>query len=225
MARRRFNKKRTTRRKPLRRIFRRSGPSKVIVRGAGKVFADRYFCNLRYNYVSTMVPAAVTDYRQLAVNGAFDPYLGVGGGQPMGFDQLSALYLKYRIHSSKIRIKACNLTAIPVALIVYPESSSSAPVSIENDREQRYSKEKLISAVTAGGTTTLNHAISVKKLFGTKQLDDIYSGICATANPSATAAWNVAVYSVDGTTNVSVPVQIMVEYNIEFYDPVRLGVS
>lgn len=196
-----------------------------MVKGPGKVFADRYFCNLRMNYVSTL-SGATSDYRQLAINGAYDPYLGTGGNQPMGYNQLSELYLRYRVHSCKIKIVGVNLTAIPAYVIVYPCSTASVPVSIQNDREQRYSKQTTVGAVSGTGLLKLTSSIATKKIFGEKNIDDTeYVGITANANPVNTAAWNVSAYSSDGSTNLNMPIQIMVEYNIEFFDPVRLAIS
>lgn len=49
--------------------------------GAGTVIADRLSCN-----------------------GLYDPYIGTGGHQPRGFDELMSLYKKYTVIGSKIKV-------------------------------------------------------------------------------------------------------------------------
>lgn len=218
--------RRKTRKSNLRKRFsrRKARASKVLVKGPrGMVFPDRYFCKLRYNHLATL-SGTTTGYTQIYGNSCYDPLVAVGGGQPMGFDQLSQLYLKYRVHRCDIKIRAVNQLAVPVYITCYPLTTTSAPAGLESDLEQRYSKSKVCTALNAGGYTTLTNSMKTKKLFGVNFLDDIYEAFTST-NPSAYWCWNVGAYSTDGATNMQINLSIEVTYYVEWKNPVRLAVS
>lgn len=222
------HKKAYRRKAKARRSSNGRGPSRTVVRGGGgKVFNDRYFCKLRYDYITTAA-GLTSQYYQIAHNGMFDPYLGAGGGQPMGFDQLAALYLKYRVYCSDIRLDMQNLGTIPAWAIVYPLTSTSVPASLESDIEQRHSRHTSVQALSGGGRGTLRARISTKTLWGRPSkgivTDDLFAAF-TTANPVNTSVWNISFYSVDGATNLNLPFNFTVTYWCEFYDPVRLALS
>lgn len=235
MAYRSYRKKATsrrsyaTKRKSYSRYSRKrmSRPSVVRVKGpAGTVFADRYFTKLRYMSVGSF-DAGISDYFQFTQNGMFDPEYATGGGQPMGFDQLSSLYLKNRVHASKITISCTNLSAVPAICVVYPLTTASVPNSIEADSEQRYSRRATIASVNGGkANIVLKNSIMTKKLWGMQSItqDDLFTSSNA-SNPTNLGIWNVSAYSLDGLTSLNCAYQIMIEYACEFYDPVRLARS
>lgn len=213
--------------RPRYRSKRKSKPTYTVVRSpVGGIFNDRLFTKVRYNYLYTMTGASLPSHNiQMRLNGPYDPVAAAGGGQPLGWDQLSAMYLKYKVHHCNITIKANNLTTVPTYIVCYPVSTASPAVGLQSDTEQRYSKNRLISGSAGGGTGILKNAMTVKKLFGEKMLDDQFEALTASAVPTQQGYWNVSCYSVDGSTAVNMPVMISVEYFVEFTDPVRLGLS
>ena len=49
-------------------------------------------------------PNANVQYYAFGVNCLYDPYLALGGGQPLYFDQLSAIYNHYTVMRSRIKV-------------------------------------------------------------------------------------------------------------------------
>lgn len=57
----------------------------------------------------------------------FDIDPAIGGQQPNGFDEWSALYELYRVNHVKLTVSVENLEATALAFLVFPTSTSSDP--------------------------------------------------------------------------------------------------
>jgi len=75
---------------------------------------------------------------QFRLNGLFDPDFSLGGHQPMGFDEWSAFYGRYRVKSAKCKIRAVSNTTVnvPMAVIAYPSNSSATVGNLSAALEQ-----------------------------------------------------------------------------------------
>jgi len=73
--------------------------------------------------VTLDLPEVYSNLRELQfrLNGLFDPDFSLGGHQPMGFDEWSAFYGRYRVKSAKCKIRAVSNTTVnvPMAVIAY----------------------------------------------------------------------------------------------------------
>lgn len=82
-------------------------------------FADKYRCNLRYCQTGSIDPSNTNfAFHTFCVNSLYDPDTTGGGHQPMGFDQLAAIYNRYLVTGAKLsctfesRTATTNQTAI-----------------------------------------------------------------------------------------------------------------
>lgn len=104
----------------------------------------------------------------LAVNNAYDPNFTGVGLQPLGFDQYSALYSRYRVIRVRYEIDVANRGANPLRYGCYPSPQSTLPAdpnawTIQNAATQ----VKLMSASTGGmAVGRLSGSIDLPKLFG-----------------------------------------------------------
>jgi len=48
---------------------------------------------------------SITQFYGIRMNGAYDPVLAIGGGQPTYWDYFASLYRKYNVLGSKITVK------------------------------------------------------------------------------------------------------------------------
>lgn len=213
----------------VKRRARRYAPRSKIVRynnrgPKGMIFPDQYTTKLRYNELFSF-GGAPQGYRQYRANSCFDPVLALGGGQPMGYDQLSALYLRYRVNSCSIKVNFSNLTNVPCYVVAYPLTTSSIPAGLQNDLEQRYSKNKMLGGNASRGFCSLTNSVNIAKIMGQPTiLDDKYQSSTG-SDPLQVIYWNISIYSVDSTTLLNVPASIEITYHVTFTDPVRLGIS
>lgn len=85
-------------------VRRRGKVTRSVIRSPG--MPEQLFVKLNYSQeVSTTVGTAVFLYHDFKINSLFDPdYTGVGH-QPIGFDQYSAFFKKYRVYGMKYNIE------------------------------------------------------------------------------------------------------------------------
>lgn len=123
-----------------------------------------------------------------SLNGCFDPYTGVGGHQPRGFDEYSAMYKRYLVHGCKyvISFSTASDTATTAAAvniractIVGPEHVNAQFTNISDIEEwsqrpdvqiRNISRNSAISSAaanhwTAKAGTPVKGYVSMKKMF------------------------------------------------------------
>lgn len=77
-------------------------------------FPNKYVCKVNYSEEFTLDASAVTAVQAFRANSCFDPNLTGIGHQPMGFDQLCALYTRFIVLGSKIRVTAIDTNTAAV---------------------------------------------------------------------------------------------------------------
>lgn len=127
-----------------RRGYRR--PRNVIVNPSKSLITPRYFTKLEYSeplgVVSGLGPAI--SWTQFKSNSCFDPFAAVGGHQPMGYDQLTSFYEKYRVHAVLVVVKSRTVVTAagqnPNAALVIQQYKNPTPFvtnlgTAEEDRQ------------------------------------------------------------------------------------------
>jgi hypothetical protein len=83
-----------------------------VPRSPNQLVPERFRTTLTYVDYTTLDPAAgVFSTVVYSPSSLFDPYVPVGGHQPMGFDQLAALYAHYVVDKCHIHIQVLPTTA------------------------------------------------------------------------------------------------------------------
>jgi len=142
---------------------------------------------LRYDdfrAVTASVNQAVYVYR---INSVFDPdFMGVGG-QPGGFDQLKALYGRYRVMAFKYKFELEVITASDAAsLVCAPVDSSSFSTTAEAVADLRHAS-KVSSAQFGSAKAVVQGMWHVGELLGYSDLSVLANtnmDAAVTANPS-----------------------------------------
>lgn len=168
---------------------------------------------------------------QFAFNGLFDPDIAVGGQQPVGFDQLMAVYSQYRVTACKCTITAsfinpalttnytCYLRL--TARSQYPTAINTWPGAFAQPNT------KFLTLVQQEGIVSVSQNMSVKQLVGpsTDTTDVLYSGNAGT-NPSQLAVWEFSGYSPNATaTPIQVEVMVRLTYTADFFAPQAVNIS
>ena len=186
----------------------------------GKGFPDRLTTNVVYSDSFILDPSAVTPtpYKTYLLTSGFDPDNALGGGQPTYWDQLAAVYSRYKVNGAKITAtfsKSSTITANEGPYICGIECSDSTSLPTTN-------AGVLISLLT------LHFVSSVKKMAASRLLQLIllrtYFQISwitfklMTQNPVIN--WYAKVFASPQGVDIEKPINVIViiEYNVTLSD-------
>jgi hypothetical protein len=198
-------------------------PSTAIIKQPSG-FADRTVVKLdysnRYAFTNT---AGITSAIVFNGNSIYDPdhTTGVGAGSAFGFTEWSAIYGKYRVHGSSIKVIAAysGSSTMPVWVGLLPHSAYSTPTTVEPFSELPYSQNAMITPNSR--PANLKSYMSTSKLFGIPRAtflgDSRYEGTNS-ADPAIPWAWTLATRPMDITTATVTYIWVKIRYYVELYD-------
>lgn len=219
MSRPKMPRNRRFRRRPARRPRRAMSGRTVNVNRSLQPIPQRYICKMKY--CETNVSGALNGQYVYNINSVYDPDRTGIGHQPYGFDNLANLYNRYRVIKCGWRIES-------------PLGDTDSPRSIHaiasNDPSitwgtASYIREnprcKYITVVPGGTAKTLSGWVTMPSLTGrtTAQYmaDDRYQAQ-VTTSPAEEALLYVFVSNVNGNPLGNIPIQVTLEYTVEFFD-------
>jgi len=167
--------------------------------------------------------ANLTTWTTWRVNALFDPRFAIGGGQPMGFDQLMAIYMKYTVVGAKVTFAVTGGTnhfnngwmGINIR-----DPVSSAVTTTADSITSQYSKSAPWGLHHGTSIVTLN--FDGPKYFNATDIvsDDTLAGT-SVQDPIRVAladCW-VGCDQAPVTPNNIVNVMVKIEYDAFFYEP------
>lgn len=194
---------------------------------------------MRYRTWIALDPATAgaLGYYVFRANSIYDPDYSAAGHQPMGYDQLSALYAHYVVLSSTIvaRYRHFEATDKYLAVTGVLLSSSYTPVTnlwttlVEQPRDV-CSSQYSDSATSTSGQPLLSlrgPVYNAKKFFGVKDPQDAAStiGASVTTNPSDGAYFIFWTQSPQGFNISSFPVAFELDYEVLLFEPEEIAAS
>lgn len=217
----RYSKKRTAVKKMWKR--RPRGRRTVNVNRALSPFAQRYITKLKYS--QPFVIDNFTPNYQFNLNSIFDPDRSGVGHQPYGFDQLAAIYNRYRVISCSWNINAISGTS---AFRIAALPSNDAPLSLNMSYICENPRAKWAIQLPGGDTKTLRGKTYIPSLVGRTKAqylaDDRYQSL-TTGSPSELALLNILVKDLQDGVGSGGQCVITMEYTVEFFDANVLGQS
>ena len=214
-------RRRRTRRRRRRRPYRKrpkknTRPSILTVTGLGNIMPDKLRCKLKYTVRQHHNFASIVGNYIFNANSLHDPDRTGVGHQPMGFDQLKAMYNRYKVYacSYKATISSPNT---PLWVAAGFKNGSAPFASVEENDESAHSKSVLVSD---GGQNqrTLKDYIGMKKLYGRTHLSDADGAVVSTS-PTEVAVIGFNYEASNGATNITgVSVVYEIVYYAEFSD-------
>jgi hypothetical protein len=178
---------------------------------------------------------ASRDY-QFKINSLFDPDFTGTGHQPKGFDQLAALYQRYRVYRVKYQIDFVSIGNTtpgyyPLYLGVAPTNSLTGFTSISDHMETPFAHHRLYQGVASDGITgssALKGSVDLAKLNGKTRMaydaDDTTQALVSTS-PTEIIHLHVMMQSLDNSTNFAGYFTVKLSFDVEFTDPVQLAQS
>lgn len=210
---------RVIRRKPR---VRRGISRRVPVGVSRQHYAKLLYCDLD----SSSVP--VTSYVTWGYQSSlFDPYVALGGHQPMFFDQYAAMYRRYTVMGIAYQLEVVidQASSGPLFVTVTPSGVGVSSTTLSVARERPGTRE---CCVTTSNRGRMKGYMSVAKLLGVNRrkllTDDQYSA-AVTANPSQMCYLGLQAWNPSGTAAIIAHVSLRLIYYCRFYDPTDPGQS
>lgn len=168
--------------------------------------------------------AFLTNWHTFRCNGLFDPRFAIGGHQPMGFDQLMAIYSKYTVVGAKMTFQVCTGTQTfnnGTFGINIRDPAAAAVTTSESAIESQYSTYNTFGYLQDTRKCVLN--FDGPKYFNANDIvdDDTLSGTLTT-DPARVALadfWVAPDNAPPASPNNTVIVIVKIEYDAYFYEP------
>lgn len=211
-------------RKPTNRRFKKR--STVNTNRALAPFAQRYITKMKYAETIFINAAGPSAYRW-SLNSCFDPNFSGIGHQPHGFDTLSTIYNRYRVIGCSYTISGVDQSGQYVVIATLPANEQVNTLSVAEMLENP--RCKFITQAPNASLKMLTGNVYLPSLVGRNKAqymaDDRYQAV-STSSPSEAAILNVYVQRLDGGSNtLNVPIQITLNYTVEWFDVKNLAQS
>lgn len=224
--RRRFGGRTRVRRRTFRRRYfrrgrgRRNTRSKITWRRLGTVDPDSVFVKLKYTFYWDD-SAATGKVNYIRGNGPYDPDNGIGGSQPVGYDQYAALYQKQITYGSKVRIMMVNQGTNAVEATLIPQLVAANTVN--DPLTAAYSTWKIVPPTATAGTRVLKSYMSTKKMYAKRLGGEDNFASATNSLPVNQWWWMFLRQDTSLATNITMKTYGIVTYYIKFYQKVILN--
>lgn len=187
---------------------------------------DRVTTRLRY--ITTVKSNGVLNEYGYNANSGYSPNVGGGGHQPLGWDQWTTFYGRYRVDQISAFITAVGTQDCIITLHI--DNQTSTYTSLQQVGEQN---RCLIAGIANNGpaVATLNGKWQLWKITSASKQnyknDDRYQALIS-ANPTETIGLHLGFFDKDGSTivaNNALQMTVRLEYTIEFFDLKSMGGS
>ena len=206
------------------------GPSpmpKVV--SLGYVCPDVALVRLPYTQSNSINTVGVTNVNQIFnANSIFDPDFTGVGSQPLGRDEWSAFYGRYRVWRCTIVADFVNNATYPIRISLNA-SNTTTITSPDGEMQQKYSVNDIVGGSSAINRTRLSYSLYLPHLYGSTFAEfsgsDRYQSLMS-GSPSEVASFQICASTLDGgiaTWNLYYNVKIM--YDCELFDRNELTVS
>lgn len=220
----RKNKMRRPHKAGRRRVPRRKGrvARATTVNRSINLISPRYITRLKYSdtYALSVLSLGINQ-QEWRMNSCFDPDLSGVGHQPMGFDQLAALYNRYRVFAFSWKIIAASASAAQDCFVIPMNSGTNPFASWSNAAE--------FPRAIAKTTAPTGPAI---RFFGRMYLPNL-SGVTPTqyktddrfqaqngANPLENMTLQFGAVNQSGVT-AAIYLTVVLVYHVEWFDPIQ----
>lgn len=189
---------------------------------------DSMFVKLAYAEVfRPTVVAAQQDYT-FKGNDVFDPNSTGVGHQPLYFDQYAAIYQKYRVFGSSIRVDLINVSGDSAVLATVVPHTLVTALTMEWAQEWQRSRTPRIVPIAQRYPIRVKDYTTTRKVIGANKAmmsaDDVLTA-SVTTSPSNPWFWHIIVSSIDGLTFLDLYINVKIVYYVQFYDPQTVSQS
>lgn len=177
-------------------------------------------------YTAKTIAANTNTTYLFSVNSLFDPDTQVGGQQPVGFDQWSALYRHYRVVGCRAEVTLGQSSLTQIALNYGGAELLSFVFDAQNScslPQSKYSLAHTVGGNMAGNIRLVKYA-RPDSITGFDRTDDVLSAQNNTS-PGAQCYWAVTVSNLDAVSPQTYSFTMRLTYFVEFFHPLTLTMS
>ncbi len=201
---------------------------------------NAHMTTLKYVDWGTDTTDAAGSLKTIRSNSIFDPDHAIGGHQPLGRDELAALYDRYRVLGCRVRWSVANRSVYPLVVTFRDEAviaagspaafGTWAVASEQNNTSTHFIPGNYTSLATGGNIRSWTRKVPIAKVFGitNKALstDNEYDASMGT-NPSSEVLTCCYVHNFDTTAITANTFEISweVAYKVKVFDKKSLGQS
>lgn len=196
---------------------------RLAVASIGRSFPEHMRTTIRYCDVKTFgAPQASSSISKIFMkaNGIYDPDSAIGGHQPLGFDQWTAIYNHWVVNSATIRctyyINSDTTLDATFLCGIYDDDDASNSLSVSEIQEGS-SRNKSLVVTTNNPQGILYSSWKSKRKFSTNQLADVNQRGSAAADPNESSQWCIWAYNY-GVNSDRCDVHIDIEYDVTFFE-------
>ncbi len=188
---------------------------------------DAIRTQLTYSDQIALSPTSTVGQYTFRGNSVFDPDYTSTGHQPMYRDQLAQLYSRYRVYGSSIHLSVINeQVGAGLQVTIIPASDITAFTSSLYPLEFPHARGARLLGVGGIFTAQLTHSMRTQVILGLRPrevLDQDYSALVG-ANPSSEWYWQIVAQNLSAE-NVIASLQVILRYDVEFYDRITITPS
>lgn len=184
-------------------------------------FPDRFRTMMVFGNYQLLIPAAGNKAAHtFRGNSVYDPDFTGAGLTANTYSQLSLLYNRYRVLSSRIHLEYINQGTVPLIGVVSASISNALP-NTDRTIGQRHTAR---GTMVPGGPNKWDHTASVAThaVFGVPKMqvlsEDDFAGLVG-ASPNNNWWWHVQVMNLNGAVAGSCLVVIRIEYQVVWSMP------
>lgn len=182
-----------------------------------------------YAHEQTSTAGSISYYRY-SCNGAYDPDITGSGHQPLGFDTMMTYYEQYTVIASKISVTFVAESGAPMRCVVYLAPDTTNLTNVGDAIENGLVKTKMITGTSGGGfhqMCQLNVGCDIPTYFGRKRgteiIEDVTLSGTVAANPTEQAYFIVASWAAVNTTTSILGFDVLIEYDVVFWEPRKVA--
>lgn len=172
--------------------------------------------------------AGLTGVYQFSANGIYDPNVTGVGHQPVGFDQLMAIWSEYTVLGSTIKVYASNEIATEGALFgVFVSRNTTTSTDFREYVENGDGVYRTLDGVGTGqGMQMLQYQVDMNKQIDHSVLEDEGVSGNVAANPSEQRFYHIVIQPFNFATDFpSINFCVEITYDVLFRDRVKTAVS
>jgi hypothetical protein len=179
---------------------------------------------LPYYETIDRAPGVTFDDYQFNLNSIYDPNRTAAGHQPLGYDQWTNFYNRYRVWGCRVKIVWVSGDTGYRSVGMCPTNSTTALVA-GSGQEQPNSKFSMLSSNTGMGRTSLSATYDLPRLTGRSRVN--YAGADGVAALFGASPGELAILHVfaEGAANIVMTFAIHLEFDVELYDRTELSQS
>lgn len=207
---------------------RKGGKSKDTIHWG--VISPTTMTTLAYPYLTTLTESSVSAgaYYTFGLNRLYDPDVTSTGQQPIGFDQMCALYNRFRVIKTDVRLIFTNVNSLTNSGTVghFETPASLFPSSSLAWQVQRMGQWNMLAPTSSCKTVEFNYSVNMWDVAGVPKsvymADLSYTGT-STADPTSQLYTHTWARGIVAIANVAVAIEL--RYHVEWSEPVAMALS